>query len=81
VSRDAGCNAYRGLLEISRLKRAKPSWSPRRRHRLPWHGPITCASVPIEDVNWAPFDIISVGYYRGRQNRTTYGPRLERYTS
>jgi hypothetical protein len=45
------------------------------------HGPITYASVPIEDVNWAPFDIISVDYYRGKQNRTTYGPQLERYAS
>ena len=52
-----------------------------RTARQHFHGPITYASVPIEDVNWAPFDIISVDYYRGKQNRTTYGPQLERYTS
>jgi hypothetical protein len=71
----AGCSRSAGP------RRARPSWSPRRRHRLPWHGPITYASVPVGDVNWAPFDIISVDYYRGKQNRTTYGPRLDRYTS
>jgi hypothetical protein len=44
-----------------------------------FHGPLTYASVPIESVDWTPFDIISVDYYRGKKNRATYGERLNRY--
>lgn len=44
-----------------------------------FHGPITYASVPIEAVDWTLFDIISIDYYRGKKNRTTYGQRLDRY--
>jgi hypothetical protein len=47
--------------------------------RNAFHGPLTYASAPIEAVDWAPFDIIGVDYYRGKQNRYTYGERLNRY--
>lgn len=44
-----------------------------------FHGPLTYASVPIEAVDWTPFDIVSVDYYRGKKNRDTYGEQLKRY--
>jgi hypothetical protein len=44
-----------------------------------FHGPLTYASVPIEAVEWTPFDIVSVDYYRGKKNRATYGEGLKRY--
>ena len=47
--------------------------------RASFHGPITYASVPIEAVDWTQFDIVSVDYYRGKQNRATYGSGLNRY--
>jgi len=47
--------------------------------RAGFHGPITYASVPIEKVDWAPFDIVSVDYYRGKRNRSTYAHGLTRY--
>ena len=47
--------------------------------RETFHGPITYASAPIELVDWTPFDIIGVDYYRGKQNRASYAERLNRY--
>ena len=47
--------------------------------RAEFHGSITYASVPIEQVDWSLFDIVSVDYYRGKQNRTTYAQGLSRY--
>jgi hypothetical protein len=47
--------------------------------RSAFHGSITYASIPIEAVEWTPFDIVSVDYYRGKQNRSTYGERVKRY--
>jgi hypothetical protein len=47
--------------------------------REAFRGPLTYASVPIEAVDWKPFDIVSVDYYRGKQNRSTYGEQLKRY--
>jgi hypothetical protein len=44
-----------------------------------FRGPLTYASMPIEAVDWAPFDIVSVDYYRGKKNRATYGERLKRH--
>ncbi|MEO6005228.1 MAG: abortive infection protein [Opitutus sp.] len=44
-----------------------------------FHGPITYASAPIEEVNWAPFDFVCVDYYRGEKNRDTYAARLRRH--
>jgi hypothetical protein len=39
-------------------------------------GPLTYASLPIEDVDWSIFDIVGIDYYRGRQNRAVYGESL-----
>jgi hypothetical protein len=47
--------------------------------RKVFHGPISYASAPIEDVDWSLFDIVSVDYYRGKANRASYGERLKRY--
>ena len=47
--------------------------------RNAFRGPLTYASMPIESVEWKPFDIVSVDYYRGKKNRATYGERLQRY--
>lgn len=44
-----------------------------------FHGPLTYASAPIEKVDWSLFDFVCVDYYRGKQNRATYGERLKRY--
>jgi hypothetical protein len=44
-----------------------------------FRGPLTYASMPIEAVDWTPFDIVGVDYYRGKKNRATYGERLQRY--
>ena len=44
-----------------------------------FHGPLTYASLPIEDVDWSLFDLVSVDYYRGKQNRASYGEHLQRY--
>jgi hypothetical protein len=47
--------------------------------RKVFHGPVTYASAPIEDVDWNLFDFVCVDYYRGKRNRTSYGERLKRY--
>lgn len=44
-----------------------------------FHGPITYASAPIEEVDWRPFDFVSVDYYRAAKNRDTYAERLQRH--
>jgi hypothetical protein len=44
-----------------------------------FHGPVTYASAPIEDVDWNLFDFVCVDHYRGKRNRTSYGERLKRY--
>ena len=43
-----------------------------------FRGPITYASMPIEAVDWTPFDIVGVDYYRGK-SRDSYGERLKHY--
>jgi hypothetical protein len=47
--------------------------------RTVFHGPVTYASAPIEEVDWSLFDYVGLDYYRGKQNRTTYGERLKRH--
>jgi hypothetical protein len=44
-----------------------------------FHGQVTYASAPIEQVDWSLFDFVCLDYYRGRQNRDTYGQRLKRH--
>lgn len=43
-----------------------------------FHGQITYASAPIEAVDWSLFDFIGLDYYRGKQNRNSYGESLKR---
>jgi hypothetical protein len=47
--------------------------------RKAFRGSITYASAPIETVDWSLFDFVSVDYYRGKRNRTSYDERLRRY--
>ncbi|WP_432841983.1 hypothetical protein [Dactylosporangium sp. CA-092794] len=42
-------------------------------------GPVSYASAPIERVDWSPFDVVCVDYYRGKRNRDDYGERLRRH--
>ena len=44
-----------------------------------FHGQVTYASAPIEAVDWGLFDFVCLDYYRGKQNRDTYGQRLKRH--
>jgi hypothetical protein len=44
-----------------------------------FHGQVTYASAPIERVDWSLFDFVCLDYYRGKQNRYSYGQRLERH--
>ena len=47
--------------------------------RKEFHGQVTYASAPIEAVDWNLFDFVSLDYYRGKQNKHSYGQRLERH--
>ena len=47
--------------------------------RKEFHGQVTYASAPIEAVDWNLFDFVSLDYYRAKQNRDSYGQRLERH--
>ncbi|MGZ3679558.1 MAG: abortive infection protein [Ktedonobacterales bacterium] len=42
-------------------------------------GPVTYASGPWENVDWTPFDIVSVDYYRDAGNHSTYREQLRPY--
>lgn len=41
-----------------------------------FHGPLTYASIAIEHVYWAPFDIVGIDHYRSRRNAATYRQQL-----
>ncbi len=47
--------------------------------RKEFHGLVTYASAPIEAVDWNLFDFVSLDYYRAKQNKDSYGKRLERH--
>jgi hypothetical protein len=49
--------------------------------RKVFHGQVTYAAAPIEAVDWNLFDFVCLDYYRGKQNRETYGQRLKRHFS
>jgi hypothetical protein len=49
------------------------------RVREVFHGRITYASVPLETIDWSPFDIVSVDLYRDAQLRSRFGEILGRY--
>jgi hypothetical protein len=42
-------------------------------------GPISYASIPIEHIDWRPFDIVGVDAYRNSHNAATYRQQLRRY--
>ena len=42
-------------------------------------GPVTYASGPWENVDWTPFDIVSVDYYRDAGNHSIYREQLRPY--
>ena len=47
--------------------------------RQAYPGPITYASVPLEAVDWSPFDIVSVDLYREARLRDRFDEVLRRY--
>jgi len=46
-----------------------------------FHGQMTYASLPDEDIDWSDFDIMGVNLYEDASNRASYGKELERYKS
>jgi hypothetical protein len=44
-------------------------------------GPITYASIPIEHVDWSPFDIVGLDAYRSSRNTATYRDDLRRHVA
>jgi len=44
-----------------------------------FHGPVTYFSVPLEMVEWSPFDIVGVDLYREARIRDSYGELVKRY--
>jgi hypothetical protein len=42
-------------------------------------GPLTYASVPLETVDWTPFDVVGVDLYRDARIRDQFGAVLRRY--
>jgi hypothetical protein len=44
--------------------------------RSRFRGRISYASIPIEHVDWEPFDIIGIDAYRSRHNQSTYAQSL-----
>jgi hypothetical protein len=47
--------------------------------RQVFHGPVTYFSVPLEMVEWSPFDIVGVDLYREARIRDSYGELIKRY--
>ena len=47
--------------------------------RAEFHGPVTYAAGSWEQVDWRPFDLVGLNYYRLRQNRLGYARRLRRH--
>ena len=42
-----------------------------------FHGKITYASLPIEEINWNLFDIISINYYKNKWNKNNYSDKIQ----
>ncbi|MFG2826006.1 hypothetical protein ACGFWI_00750 [Streptomyces sp. NPDC048434] len=42
-------------------------------------GPLSYASIPIEHIDWTPFDLVGVDAYRNTRNATTYREDLREY--
>jgi hypothetical protein len=47
--------------------------------RQVFHGPVTYASLPMERVDWRPFDFVGLDYYRAKRGRNTYGAELRQW--
>ncbi len=47
--------------------------------RQHFHGRITYASGPWEEVDWSPFDFVGVDYYRDAMNKKVYEKNLHKY--
>jgi hypothetical protein len=44
-----------------------------------FHGQITYASGPWEKVDWSPFDLVGIDYYRDARNKETYRESLREH--
>jgi hypothetical protein len=44
-----------------------------------FHGPVTYFSVPLETVDWAPFDFVGVDLYRDARIKDVYGKMVKGY--
>ena len=49
--------------------------------RSVFHGPLTYFSVPLETVEWKPFDFVGVDHYRDARIKDTYGQMVGKYNS
>jgi len=49
--------------------------------RKVFHGPLTYFSVPLETVDWNPFDFVGVDHYRDARIRDAYGQMVAKYNS
>lgn len=49
--------------------------------RTVFHGPITYASGLWEEVDWSPFDIVSVDAYRDAHNQASYNAQVATYVA
>jgi len=47
--------------------------------REQFHGRVSYASGPWENVDWSPFDFVSVDYYRDTMNKKVYEKNLQAY--
>jgi len=51
------------------------------RARRAFSGPLTYAAVPLETVDWRPFDVVSVDIYRDARVRPMFGDLLRRFAA
>jgi hypothetical protein len=49
--------------------------------RSVFHGPLTYFSVPLETVDWKPFDFVGVDHYRDARIKDAYGQMVGKYNS
>jgi hypothetical protein len=94
IAREDGLGVWLQPRLIDQSKLARPQWWPalplfsHRLNRLlaraceigrgEFAGPLSHAAGLWERVDWRPFDLIGLNYYRMRQNRLGYARRLRR---
>jgi hypothetical protein len=49
--------------------------------RSVFHGPLTYFSVPLETVDWRPFELVGVDFYRDARVKDAYGQMVGKYNS